>query len=120
MKKLAIAMLVLAAVVGCSDKATEKPPSKMPGLCVEGSRLLVDGKELETETYRGVLNNTLDACSQACDEKDDPSCERLDKHLAALCDVSVRVCDSLCADGKGDPKTDSLTRYACQHDSKTN
>ena len=100
-----------AAVLGCSDKAA-KPPSKMPGLCVEGTSLLKE--KLDTETYRGVLNNTLDACSQACDEKDQPSCERLDKHLALLCDVSVRVCDSLCADGT----PGSLTTTACNHDSK--
>jgi hypothetical protein len=118
--KLAIVVAMLVAAAGCSDKAKQKPPSKMPGLCVEGSRLLVDGKDLDTETYQGVLNNTLDACSQACDEEDDSSCQKLDKHLATLCGVSVRVCDSLCSDGKADPKTDSLTRYACQHDSKPN
>jgi hypothetical protein len=116
--KLAIISIVLA-LVGCSGK-TEKPPSKMPALCVEASRLLVEGKDLDTETYRGVLNNALDACSQACDERDEPSCTRLDKQLATLCGVSVRVCDSLCNDGEADPKTNSLTRYACQHDSKPN
>jgi hypothetical protein len=110
---IAIAFVAAAVLGACSEKAAT-PPSKMPGLCLEGSRLLVEGTELDTETWRGVLNNTLDACSQACDEKDDPSCGRLDRHLAALCDTSVRVCDSLCADGK----TDSLTRYACAHDSK--
>jgi hypothetical protein len=109
---LALAFITAAAVMlGCSDKAPTKPPSKMPALCVEGSSLLAE--KLDTETYRGVLNNTLDACSQACDAQDQPSCERLDKHLALLCDVSKKVCDSLCADAT----PGSLTTTACKHDS---
>jgi len=104
-----ISVLVMALGFGCgkSDKG-----KKLAGLCVEAGKMLEEeGSTADNDTFIKMIENALQACSGACDEKDEASCKALDEHLTKVCGVSPTMCDSFCTD----VKSPSLKKYSCAH-----
>lgn len=108
-----LALSSLLALPACG-KGNEKQ-KKLAALCTSATEMLEkDTGSADTDTFMQMLQNALSACSGACDEKDDPSCKKLDEHLTKLCSVSIDMCDSLC----GSVKSPSLKKYSCAHGTK--
>jgi hypothetical protein len=87
--------IVLAlALTACSKKHDTE---KLAGLCTHATEVLArDASTASADDFQSLLSSTLQACSQACDGDDEPSCHRLDKHLTKICKVMGDVCDTLC------------------------
>lgn len=109
-RSLLIAAAILIAT-GCSKKHDDARTHKLATLCVTaGDALARDAATADTDSFESLLSSALEACSQACDGDDQPSCEHLHSHLAKVCHASSSVCESLCSSAH----SPSLKQTACK------
>ena len=109
MPRILIVLAALLALPACSKRHGNT--DKLAQLCVQaGDDLAASAGGSDTDTFESLLGTTLEACSQACDGDDQPSCQRLETHLHKLCGVSGDICTKLC----GTVESPSLKQATCK------
>ena len=110
MKRLLLALVLPLAVAACS-KHDEARTKKLADLCVKAGHSLESAaaENAGADTFESLLESTIEACSQACDGDDQPSCRHLDDHLDIMCKAMPDACTQLC-DGA---HSDSLKKGTC-------
>jgi hypothetical protein len=68
----------------------------------------------DPEDLRAAMADVVLSCSQACDLGSSPSCDHLEDFMRTTCGAVIGICDGLCS---GEPKSPSLKRTSCAHDS---
>ena len=95
------AILILCALAACSSK-TDAKGKRMAEMCVESSNLLKnEASGVDPSTFRLMVKNVLNSCSQACDAGQSASCTLLDEHIGILCNKAKGPCQVLCDTGTG-------------------
>ena len=117
MSKTLLAVVALAFTISaaaCSKKHDDQT-QRLAKLCAEaGDTLEKDADSASPEAFQSLLSSTLEACSRACDGKDEPSCKALDDHMHIVCKTMPEACDQLCTT----VKSPSLKKSACELGSK--
>jgi hypothetical protein len=111
MAKTWVVIASLCLVVACGGKKKDEEKKKLADLCVQATDMLQkDSGSASNDTFELMLQNALTACSQACDDEDQPSCTSLDGHIHKLCGVAPDICKKLC----DSVKSPSLKKASCE------
>jgi hypothetical protein len=108
MTRFSIALLI--PLLFACHKNHEKT-EKLAKLCGDGTEMLKrDAKSASSDDFISILSSTLQACSQACDGDDAPSCKQLGEHLSITCKSMPDMCQTLCTEAK----STSLREQSCE------
>jgi hypothetical protein len=111
MTRITIVLLTLLAMPACSKKHGNT--DKLAQLCVQaGDDLARAASSSDNDSFESLLGTTIEACSQACDGDDQPSCTHLETHLHKLCNVAGDVCEKLCSTAQSPSLKDTSCKLA--------